>query len=56
MRNAEVITDVLYYADAETNTKYKKKDAEIQVEKNINLAALGDNEDEGYYDEDERIA
>jgi len=26
------------------------------VERNINLAALGDNEDEGYYDEDERIA
>ena len=47
---------MLYYADAETNTKFKKKDAEIQVEKNINLGALGDNEDEGYYDEDERIA
>ncbi len=56
MRNAEVLTEVLYYADAETNTKFKKKDAEIQVEKNINLAALGDREDEGYYDEDERIA
>ena len=55
-RNAEVITDVLYYADAETNTKSKKKDAECQVERNINLAVLGDNEDEGYYDEDERIA
>jgi hypothetical protein len=51
-----VLTEVLYYADAETNTKFKKKDAEIQVERNINLAVLGDNEDEGYYDEDERIA
>jgi hypothetical protein len=29
IRNAEVITDVLYYADAETNTKFKKKDVEI---------------------------
>jgi len=28
-RNAEVLTEVLYYADAETNTKSKKKDAEI---------------------------
>lgn len=55
-RNAEVITDVLYYADAETNTKSKKKDVECQVERNINMAVLGDNEDEGYYDEDERIA
>ena len=56
MKNAEVLTEVLYYADAETNTKHKKKDMEIQVEKNINIAAVGDNEDEGYYDEDERIA
>lgn len=29
MCNAEVITDVLYYADAETNTKHKKVDAEV---------------------------
>ena len=29
MKNAEVLTDVLYYADVETNTKYKKVDAEI---------------------------
>jgi len=26
------------------------------VDKHFNIAALGDNEDEGYYDEDERIA
>lgn len=56
MKNAEVCTDVLYYADADTNTKHKKKDADIQVDKHINLAMLGDQEDEGYYDEDERIA
>lgn len=56
MRNAEVITEVLFYADAETNTRHKKADAEIQVERHINLATLGDNEEEGYYDEDERIA
>ena len=56
MRNAEVLTEVLYYADAETNTKHRKKDAEIQVEKNLNMAVLGENDDEGYYDEDERIA
>ena len=30
-RNAEVITDVLYYADAETNTRHKKKDAEVLI-------------------------
>lgn len=30
MRNAEVITEVLYYADAETNTKSKKRDAEVR--------------------------
>ena len=29
---------------------------QIQVDKNINMAVLGDREDEGYYDEDERIA
>jgi hypothetical protein len=29
MKNAEVLTEVLYYADAETNTKYKKIDAEV---------------------------
>lgn len=29
MKNAEVLTDVLYYADVETNTKYKKVDTEI---------------------------
>ena len=29
MKNAEVLTDVLYYADVETNTKYKKVDMEI---------------------------
>ena len=29
---------------------------QIQVDKHFNIAALGDNEDEGYYDEDERIA
>lgn len=29
---------------------------QIQVEKHINLDSLGDQEDEGYYDEDERIA
>jgi hypothetical protein len=29
MKTAEVITDVLYYADAETNTRHKKKDAEV---------------------------
>jgi hypothetical protein len=29
MKNAEVLTDVLYYADIETNTKYKKVDTEI---------------------------
>jgi hypothetical protein len=29
MKNAEVLTEVLYYADAETNTKYKKKDADV---------------------------
>jgi hypothetical protein len=29
---------------------------EIQVDKHINIAAIGDNDDEGYYDEDERIA
>ncbi len=56
MKNAEVLTDVLYYADVETNTKYKRVDAEIQVDKHINLAVIGDNDDEGYYDEDERIA
>jgi hypothetical protein len=47
---------VLYYADVETNTKYKRADVEIQVEKHLNLASVGDNDDEGYYDEDERIA
>jgi hypothetical protein len=56
VKNAEVLTEVLYYADAETNTKSKKKDVEIQVDKLINIGALGDNEEEGYYDEDERIA
>ncbi len=56
LKNAEILTEVLYYADAETNTKFKKKDADIQVDKHINLDALGDNEDEGYYDEDDRIA
>ena len=30
MKNVEVLTDVLYYADQETNTKYKKKDAEVK--------------------------
>jgi hypothetical protein len=40
----------------ETNTKYKRVDAEIQVDKHINLAVIGDNDNEGYYDEDERIA
>jgi hypothetical protein len=29
MKAAEVSTDVLYYADADTNTKHKKKDAEV---------------------------
>ena len=29
MKNAEILTEVLYYADAETNTKHKKKDAEV---------------------------
>jgi len=29
MKNAEITTDVLYYADAETNTKHKKQDAEV---------------------------
>ena len=47
---------MLYYADVETTTKHKKVDAEIQVDKYINLGAVGDNDDEGYYDEDERIA
>lgn len=28
-RNAEIITETLYYADAETNTKYKKKEVEV---------------------------
>ena len=56
MKNAEISTDVLYYADVETNTKHKKVDVEIQVDKHINIAAIGDNDDEGYYDEDERIA
>ena len=56
VKNAEVLTEVLYYADAKTNTKSKKKDVEIQVDKLINIGALGDNEEEGYYDEDERIA
>lgn len=49
-------TEVLYYADVETNTKHKRVDVEIQVDKHINIAAIGDNDDEGYYDEDERIA
>ena len=31
MKNAEVLTDVLYYADQETNTKFKKKDAEVST-------------------------
>lgn len=30
MKNVEVLTDVLYYADQETNTKYKKKDVEVK--------------------------
>lgn len=47
---------MLYYADVETNTKHKRVDVEIQVDKHINIAAIGDNDDEGYYDEDERIA
>jgi hypothetical protein len=51
-----VSTEVLYYADVETNTKHKRVDVEIQVDKHINIAAIGDNDDEGYYDEDERIA
>lgn len=29
MCNAEINTEQLYYADAETNTKHKKKDAEV---------------------------
>ena len=29
MKNAEISTEVLYYADAETNTKYKKKDVDV---------------------------
>ena len=29
MKNAEISTEILYYADAETNTKYKKKDADV---------------------------
>ena len=29
MRTAEVLTETLYYADAETNTKHKKKDVEV---------------------------
>ena len=29
MRTAEVLTETLYYADAETNTKYKKKEVEV---------------------------
>ena len=28
-RTAEVLTETLYYADAETNTKYKKKEVEV---------------------------
>ena len=30
--------------------------SQIQVDKNFNIGALGDNEEEGYYDEDDRIA
>ena len=30
-RTAEVLTETLYYADAETNTKYKKKEVEVSV-------------------------
>ncbi len=30
MKNAEISTEILYYADAETNTKYKKKDADVR--------------------------
>jgi hypothetical protein len=29
MCNAEISTEQLYYADAETNTRHKKKDAEV---------------------------
>jgi hypothetical protein len=31
MRTAEVLTETLYYADAETNTKYKKKEVEVST-------------------------
>jgi hypothetical protein len=37
MKNAEILTEVLYYADAETNTKHKKKDAEVL---SLNLLTL----------------
>ena len=30
--------------------------SQIQVDNNFNIGALGDNEEEGYYDEDDRIA
>jgi len=51
-RNQGVLTDELYYRDAQTNTKYKKAEIAIQTEKDISKMQ-GDSEEDEYDEEEE---
>lgn len=65
MRDAQVLTDDLYYNDQETNTKFKNTAVsviinpklmclQIQTDKMIDTGVGGDDEDDQYYEDEDK--